>query len=87
MRTQPAAALLTRSVTVRVPHRTHCGTHRRTERTRNDIRGVSRTAACTAVCDRYPSDGTLFPPRQAPGDFNTEEMTKNILKLAADANL
>jgi arylsulfatase len=28
-----------------------------------------------------------FPPRQAPGDFNTEEMTKNILKLAADANL
>ena len=28
-----------------------------------------------------------FPPRQAPGDFNTEEMTKNILKLAADSNL
>jgi len=27
-----------------------------------------------------------IPPRQAPGDFNTEEMTKNILKPAADSN-
>ena len=30
---------------------------------------------------------TALPPRQAPSDFNVEEMTKNILKLAADSNL
>jgi hypothetical protein len=28
-----------------------------------------------------------FPPRQAPGNVNTEEMTKNILELAAGSNL
>jgi hypothetical protein len=28
-----------------------------------------------------------FPPRQAPGNVNTEDMTKNILELAADSNL
>ena len=39
------------------------------------------------VVKQHVETFTAFPPRQAPGEFNTEEMTKNILKLAADSNL
>jgi arylsulfatase len=38
------------------------------------------------VVKQHVATFTDFPPRQAPADFNVEEMTKNILKLAADSN-
>jgi arylsulfatase A-like enzyme len=38
------------------------------------------------VVKQHVESFKAFPPRQAPGTFNTEEMTKTILKLAADSN-